>query len=324
MISKVTGIKSVDLKIAASGNGAVNYNGTVSLMGPKGMEIKNHMMPKLRGYTNETGKVREDSGYRFKKSASEVNFIENPLYISQNCIRHHLFKDQSYDFHFASKKGSDKDPKHLLLSISGLLRGFVVPSTQCKRKSPLLIEDFVDHLGNGNFEQLGNSGSKDSNSIFSKTTFGNTEYTSFASISIEELQFISLDKKFDREAYVLKNKKEGLLLADELTDLLKDFDPNFKGSPAAEFGEYYRKGSIYKEVECGLLLNQDAIKLLIVSMIELIEELSINQAKGWMSVDGIECDYNDSGSMMRIKKNPDAVEDEQDGDFAIYYVKAGE
>ncbi len=323
-MNKVTGIKSVDLKISASGNGVVNYNGSVSVVGPKGMEINNHMMPKLRGYTNETGKIKEDTGYRFKKTASEVNFTENPLYISQNCIRHHLFKDQSYDFHFANKKGSNNDPKHLLLSISGLLRGFVVPSTQCKRKSPLLIEDFVDHLGNGNFEQLGNSGAKDSNSIFSKTTFGETSYSAFASISIEELQFISLDKKFDREAYVLKNEKEGIALAEELTTLLKDFDPSFEGKPAAVFGEYYRKGSIYKETEFGILLNQDAIKLLIALMIELIEDLSINQAKGWMSVDRIEIDYNASGSMMRIKKNPDTVEDEQDSDFAIYYVKAGE
>ena len=61
-----------------------------------------------------------------------------------------------------------------------------IPNTQCKKKVTSLIEDFVDQLGNGNFEQFANSGAKDSNSIYSKTTFGKTEYISNASISIED------------------------------------------------------------------------------------------------------------------------------------------
>lgn len=48
------------------------------------------------------------------------------------------------------------------------MRGFVVPSSQCKRTSPMLIEDFVDELGNGNFDQFGQAGERDSSSFFSK------------------------------------------------------------------------------------------------------------------------------------------------------------
>lgn len=70
-----------------------------------------------------------------------------------------------------------------------------MPSSQCKRTSPLLLEDFIDQLGNGNFEQMGRSGSKGkgqndkgdevaSNSFFSKTTFGEAQYLSYGSISI--------------------------------------------------------------------------------------------------------------------------------------------
>ena len=70
------------------------------------------------------------------------------------------------------------------------------PASQNKRTSPLLLlEDFVDQLGNGNFEQFGQAGVRDSSSFFSKTTFGDTEYISYGSISIEQLEFISLRQK---------------------------------------------------------------------------------------------------------------------------------
>lgn len=321
MQNKVTGIKSVDFIVEAIGNGVVNWNGTTPVRGSDGKELNNHMMPKLRGYTNETGKIKEDTGYKYKKLATEIDFKETPLYVSQNCIRHHLFKDQSHDMHFISKKGSDKDPKHLLLSISGLLRGFVVPNTQCKRKSPLLIEDFVDQLGNGNFEQFGNSGEKDSNSIYSKTTFGDTKYIAKGSISIEDLQFISLDKKFDREALTIKNDKEGESLAKELTDFISSLDYENGKNAVVEYGNFVRVGTIYNESEKGLLLNDSAVSILVDLMIEMIEELSIKQAKGWLSVSSIEIDYNDSTSMMRIVKAPHTINEEKEKNYAVYYKK---
>lgn len=51
------------------------------------------------------------------------------------------------------------------------------------------------------------TGKRDETSFFSKTTFGDTKYTSYGSISIEQLQFISLDNKFDRCAMVKKNPR---------------------------------------------------------------------------------------------------------------------
>jgi len=323
-MEKVEGIKSVDFLIRASGNGVVNWNGTTPVRGLDGKELNNHMLPKLRGYNNETGKIKEENGYRYKKLATEINFKETPLYVSQNCIRHHLFKDQSSDMHFASKKGSNLDSKFLLMSISGLLRGYVIPSTQCKRKSALIMTDFVDELGNGNFEQFGNSGEKDSNSIYSKTTFGETKYNAKGSISIEDLQFISLDKKFDRESYVVKNEVEGHKLAKELTEFLKELDPLSNSKPLAEFGEYYRKGSIYRECESGILINQDGLKILIKIQLELIENLSIKQAKGWLQVESLELDYNNSSKMFRLEKNKMEVLEDLEDDFAVYYVKKGE
>jgi len=312
---QVTGIKSVDFKIKAVGHGVVNWNGPTALKVQSDSELgkSNHTMPKLRGYTNLTGKVKEESGYKYLKEPGDIDFKENPLYISQNCIRHHLFRDQAFDLHYAA----DKNMQGVLASITGLIRGFVVPSSQCKRTSPLLMEDFVDQLGNGNFEQFGQAGERDSSSFFSKTTFGDTEYISYGSISIEQLQFISLDKKFDRAAMVI-NEGEGKRVAQAIQDFIQNLNPDL--NPEATFHpNYVRKGTIFEEGEMGILLNQDAIRALVVETLRMISELSIRQAKSYMYVDSVEVDYNDSHKMMRIKRDPGSTAAQAESEYAVYF-----
>ncbi len=312
-MNKVTGIKSVDFKITAYGHGVVNWNGPTTLSS-EGRTVDNHTLPKLRGYTNLTGKIKKESGYKYKKEATDIDFKETPLYISQNCIRHHLFRDQAFDLHFAGEKSLQQ----VLASITGLIRGYVVPASQCKRTSPLLLEDFVDQLGNGNFEQFGQAGERDSSSFFSKTTFGDTEYISYGSLSIEQLQFISLDNKFDRCAMVIKDN-QGEQVAQAVQDFIKSLDPSRE--PKATFhSNYVRNGTIYQEGEVGILLDQVAIDILVNTTIEMISELAIRQAKGYMYVDKVELDYNTSNKMMRIKRSPDEVQSTKPSDdYAIYF-----
>ena len=322
-MSKVTGVKSVDFKITAYGYGVVNWNGPTSLTGNDGKTVDNHTLPKLRGFSNLSGRVKEETGYKYRKEASDIDFNETPLYISQNCIRHHLFRDQAFDLHFAAEKNLEQ----VLASLTGLIRGYVVPASQCKRTSPLLLEDFVDTLGNGNFEQMGRSGSKEkeknkkgeesSNSFFSKTTFGDTEYTSYGSIGIEHLEFISLDNKFDRAAMIIKDN-QGQDVAQKVQDFIQSLAP--ERQPKAVFHpNYIRKGTIYQEGEAGILLDQEAIDILVQTTLDLIANLSIRQAKGYMYVDSIEVDYNDSNKMMRIKRSPDEISPEPKTDYAVYF-----
>jgi len=311
-MEKVTGIKSVDFKIMAKGHGVVNWNGPTNLAQENGNTVDNHTLPKLRGYTNLSGKVK-DTGYKYRKEPTDINFKETPLYISQNCIRHHLFREQAFDIHYAKKANLDK----VLASITGLVRGYVVPATQNKRTSPLLMEDFVDQLGNGNFEQFGQAGERDSSSFFSKTTFGDTEYKSYGSISIEQLQFISLDKKFDREAMEIKDN-QGEAVAQAVLDFIQSLDASL--NPSADFHpNYVRKGTIFEEGEVGILLNDDAIKALVNHTLERLQNLSIRQAKSYMYVDNILIDYNNSNRMMRIKANEGAIQEECSEAFATYF-----
>lgn len=329
-MAKVTGVKSVDFKITAYGYGVVNWNGPTTLVDSSNNNRDNHSLPKLRGFTNLNGRTKDKedgSVYHYKKNVNEINFTENPLYISQNCIRHHLFRDQSFDLHYAK----DKNLIDVLASITGLIRGYVVPSSQCKRTSPLLITDFIDQLGNGNFEQFSNASSAEEtiqpdgsktykrgeNSIFSKTTFGDTEYIAYGSISIEQLQFISLDKKFDRASMIIK-EGEGEKIAERVQEFIKRLDPS-KEPKAIFHKNYVRKGTIFNEGEVGILLDNTAIDILVKETLSMLEELVIKQAKGYMCVDTVEVDYNDSHKMMRIKRNPDQANPEPQQDYAIYF-----
>lgn len=312
-MTKIEGIRSVDFKIKALGHGVVNWNGPTTLMGDGGKTVDNHTMPKLRGYTNLTGKIKEETGYKYKKEATDLDFKATPLYISQNCIRHHLFREQAYDLHFATESNLAK----VLSSMTGLIRGYVVPASQCKRTSPLLLEDFVDQLGNGNFEQFGQAGVRDSSSFFSKTTFGDTEYLSYGSISVEQLQFISLDRKFDRAAMVIK-EGQGEEIASAVAAFIKKLNPALH--PAATFHDnYVRSGTIFEEGEVGVLLNHDAIQSLVEVTLRMIQELSIRQAKAYMYVDDVLVDYNDSSKMMRIKRDESSIAEEPNGPYATYF-----
>lgn len=314
-MEKVTGIKSVDFKVIAKGHGVVNWNGPTNLTGDDGKTVDNHTMPKLRGYSNLSGKVKEN-GYKYRKDAQDIDFNKTPLYISQNCIRHHLFREQAFDLHYASNKNLTK----VIASETGLLRGYVVPSSQSKRTSPMLLEDFVDQLGNGNFEQFGQAGERDSSSFFSKTTFGDTEYLSYGSISIEQLQFISLDRKFDRSSMDIIDG-QGEELAKQIEDFLKGIDGD-ENVQATFDANYVRRGTIFEEGEQGILLNENAQKVLINHMIEKIQNLVIRQAKSYMYVDSVEVDYNDSNKMMRIKRDESLCFPEPETEFATYfYVK---
>lgn len=329
---KVTGIKSVDFKITALGHGIVNWNGSANLTKydhVKGSykNLTNHTLPKLRGYSN-IKEYDENGNAKFYRQPEEIDFSKIKLYISQNCIRHHLFRGEHYNLQSPELLNQ---PIKLLCSLVGLLRGYVIPKNENKRTSPLLLTDFVDQLGNGNFEQMGQSGSKEkkenkdgkesSNSIFSKTTFGDTKYIAYGSISIEQLQFIPLCADFGREAMKINNHKEGAEVAEKLTDYLQSLSGN-KEAKAIYHKNYVRIGSIFDEGEAGVLLNDEAIDVLVKQMIDMLTNLSIRQAKGFMYVDSVFVDYNDSDkakNMFRIKHDDSSRCEVKNSPYAVYY-----
>ena len=284
-------------------------------------------MPKLRGYSNK--RFKNDGSYSLK-FADEVNFKENKLYISQNCIRHHLFKDEGFIDLQSDEVANNMDK--LLCSITGLVRGYVIPATEHKRTSALLLTDFVDQLSNGNFEQMGRSGSKEkkqtktgeekSTAMFSKTTFGDTKYEAIGSISIEQIQFISLSNKFSRAALEITTDREGENIAKKIEKFINDHG-EIKSAKATYHNNYVRQGSIFNSGEQGILLNDDAIDVLIKDMEYRVKNLSIRQAKGYMYVDSVEWDYNDNSTgkhMLRIQTARGEISSEKGNrEYARYF-----
>ncbi|KAF3983776.1 MAG: hypothetical protein HFP81_05550 [Methylococcales symbiont of Hymedesmia sp. n. MRB-2018] len=336
-MEKIKGIKSVDFKIKAVGEGVVNWNGSTrlnALIKGKYVPVNNHSLPKLRGFKNQVTRTKE-GGDTFESylCAEEIDFTKTPLYISQNCIRHHLFKGENFNLQDPEVA---KNMEKLLCSITGLMRGYVIPKKEYKRTSALLITDFnatEETAKNGNFEQMSTSGSKEktknkagvekSNSMFSKTTFGETEYGAYASISIEQLQFISLDDQFSRQTMEVNKENEAKEVASQISKFIQNLGGN-ENAEAVYHTNYVRKGSIFtneKHGEEGILLNDDAIDVLIEQMKYLLENLSIRQAKGYMYVDSIEMDYNDSvlaKDMFRIKRNG-STEGSKKTAYAVYF-----
>jgi len=328
-MNKVTGIKSVDFKITALGHGVVNWNGSPNLTiknDGKYKNITNHNMPKLRGYSN-VKEYDENGSAKFYHHPEEVDLSKVKLYISQNCIRHHLFRGEHYNL---SSPNLESNTLDLLCTITGLVRGYAIPKNENKRTSPLLLTDFVDLLGNGNYEQMGRSGSKSkeinkagkdsSNALFSKMTFGNTKYEAYGSISVELLQFIPLCADFGRQAMIINNHEEGDMVATKLTSFLKEISGNDLVK-VSYHSNYVRQGSIFSEGEAGVLLNDEAIDVVVNKTIELISDLSVRQAKGYMYVDNVEVDYNEGvgKDMMRIKHSPHNINAEKSHSYAVYY-----
>ncbi len=134
---------------------------------------------------------------------------------------------------------------------------------------------------------------------------------------IEQLQFISLDKKFDRAA-MITNESEGEKIAQAVQDFIQSLDTS--RHPKAVFHlNYVRKGTIFEEGEVGILLDNIAIDILVKETLRMITELSIRQAKGYMYIDHVNVDYNDSTKMMRIKRNPESISEIAESDYAVYF-----
>lgn len=307
-MKKISGIKSVDFAIKAEGFGVVNWNGSASLYSHQAEKyVDNHLLPKLRGIDMLRVKGFGDIDDKAK------------LYISQNCVKSEIFRSFTYGLKEVSLANVDE----VLQSLVGLVRGYVIAegSTSLKRKSPLFLEDFVAEEGTKlNYEQFNQSAARNETSIFSKHTVGEVKYTAFGSINIEDLQFLALEDSLGRSCYrEVITEDEGHSLAEAITSYLKTLDFDGVKSPEAVFANnYVRINAVSKAGEAGILLNDDAISLLVEEVLSLIRDLYISRSRAYVEVKDFIVDYND-GKPMRIKSQLDSIDNEKSTNYAVYY-----
>lgn len=308
-MTKLLGIKSVDFKITANGEGVVNWNGSFNLWNSAaGQSVNNHALPKMRGV----------DPMRLKNLHSPE--LENAkLFVSQNCIRSALFKNETMNLKSVDTSNVDR----VICSLLGLVRGYVIAdkstSLSLKRKSALLLEDFVDSNTVLRYEQFSNAGQRNETSIFSKTNVDTTNYEAFGSISIEDLQFIVLEDSFNRSSYSdVITIAQGLEVEKNMNSFLDTLAMGKDKKPKAVFHKnYVRVGGITSDGEAGLLMNDDAIELVVQEILDRIGDLFIRQSKGYLNVTNLIVDYND-GQTMRIKRDL-AAASAKNNNFAIYY-----
>jgi hypothetical protein len=289
-------IRSVDFKLKMVGEGCVNFNGQLRYYSAgAGKQVDNVKTPKMLNWSNRQTEGENKGQFIDPETITSNN--EAKMYISTNCLRHWIFRDE-FPNHIPGMEA--KDALDLLVDPGGLMRGFAITdSTPLMRKSPFFIGKAVDSKREFVCELKTTSGEKGETSLRNEINTGETEYSSHGSISVEDLQFIPCDNVFGR-ASAMATEEEFKQLAENITKMLKDLSEDLElpsCSPLAEYDFWKRKGRIVKDGEWGILLNQDGIHLLVLWILERLSELVIRQGNGgYAKVCSQEVDYNTGDS----------------------------
>lgn len=308
-MKKIEGIKSVDMLIEATGEGIVNHNGSFKVYNPAaGQTVENHMFPKLRGLDPMQKIMLDLDGKRGSFRLDNPELAKAALIVSAECIRSHLFKSDS----FGISQVTMANVENVLASIHGLVRGFLNTDNKRNfaRKSALYLTDFECPNPGLYFNQHTNSKvrgtDQESTSIYSYFgTTGDLKYMGKASISIEDLQFIALENSLGRTSYDhTVSISKGIQIANKISEFLQALAPDNLKPKATFVKKAVRIGSVSGVGDAGVLLNNDAIHVLVTAIIERLESLSFHQSKGWFGVQALTLDFNPTNRAFRLQNNP--------------------
>jgi hypothetical protein len=321
----ISGIKSVDFLITATGEGVVNHNGSFSVYNPAARtELKNHLFPKLRGLDPMQRIAKGDDGRTQAFSLNDPDIAKAKLIVSAECVRNQLFRDVS----FGLRQVTVDNVAEVLASLHGLVRGYLITkSGPFARKSCLYVTDFECGQPELSFNQGTNSkvrGTADeSTSIYSYFKTGkDLHYTGKASLSIEDLQFIPMENSLGRSAYDHQVTVEtGQAVAAKVTQFLADLAPAGLVPQARFIKKAVRLGAVSKVGDAGILLNDDAIRVVVGQVRELLDTLCIRQGKGYLQVTDVRVDYNNGGRVFRSESDPVVADAQGVGPFAAYYAE---
>ena len=320
----IQGIRSVDFIIQATGEGVVNANGAFNVFSPAaGKFLNNHIFPKLRGM-DPVQRLRAENGKDSKTmSLDDPALAEARMIVSAECIRAGLFRDVS----FGLASVNHENVKSVLSSLHGLVRGYLITAQNSSfaRKSPLYVTDFECGKPGLVFNQGSNSklrGTAEEAASLHSTfkTDSNLKYVGKASLAIEDLQFIPLENSLGRSAFDYQvTVAKGHEVAASITEFLQDIAAD-ELQPKAEFvKKAVRRGTACRVGDAGVMLNDDAIRVIASDIVQRITELYIRQGKGYLQVVETVVDYNPSARVFRASTDPTLADGVGEGPFASYY-----
>jgi hypothetical protein len=268
--------------------------------------------------------AKGDDGRTQAFSLNDPDIAKAKLIVSAECLRNQLFKDVS----FGLRQVTVDNVAEVLASLHGLVRGYLITKTgPFARKSCLYVTDFECAQPELSFNQGTNSkvrGTADENtSIYSYFKTGkDLHYTGKASLSIEDLQFIPMENSLGRSAYDHQVTLEtGQAVAAKITQFLGDLAPVGLVPQARFVKKAVRLGAVSKVGDAGILLNDDAIRVVVEQVRELIDTLCIRQGKGYLQVTDVRVDYNNGGRVFRSESDPVVADAQGVGPFALYYAE---
>ena len=322
----IQGIKNVDFIITATGEGVVNANGSFDVYNPgAGKVVKNHVFPKLRNLDPMQRLARQDGEGSMLFNLSDSALGQAQLIVSSECLRAGIFKDVS----FGLSQVTVANVSAVLASLHGLVRGYLITEggRNFARKSPLHVTDFECANPGLFFNQGSNSKVRgtenEKTALYSYFKTGkDIEYKGKASLSIEDLQFIPMENSLGRSAFDHQiSISHGQLVAGGITEFLSDIAKPGQ-TPVARFvKKTQRIGAVAKVGDAGILLNDDALRVVIDQIIEMIRGLYIRQGKGYLQVTDVLVDYNDSNRAFRSEADPSVAVGVDHSGFAHYYAE---
>ena len=251
-------VKNILLRLKLKGYGIVNYDG-----GDQKWVFNSTELNTMKTIHNNVTYAKKNF---YKNSEGETDY---KIKISSDCLKHSIFEKE---IPFQSPNISHE--KHILYSFIGspayILRGgffeFGKGSSAFKRKAPFSLEDAQQTCGAvSTLETFARSGKKKTdnsiddkadNTFFKKETVGDIEYLAEGSLDLEQLQFVSTDIIFDRNAF---NADEFDLFSFFLKTRLKDFN--------SKLGWYGMANSVNQIPEYGFKFSN--VKHLFQSILEL-------------------------------------------------------
>lgn len=278
-VKRINDVVSIKGQIRFHGQGGINYDGP---------EQAKHLAD-LRMLSDYSVKGKENVKYH--KKIFKVGFADDgkpqgsyKFKVSGGCLRNIIFKDEMSD----SNTVISQIPYVFFNSITSpayLIRGYMsadkdVKETTGKRKSAFTITDAVaemdwtDKIHAEFYSRAGskktvaksvNDGKSDT-SIHSMEMPGEYDYTARFAISMDDMQFISLDPVLGRMGAELSKKQNRKMYMDALkrnipTESNAEIRPYYKNSVV--MGEYY--------AEDGILLTEETVNMFIHKIIDNIK-----------------------------------------------------
>lgn len=261
-------VKNILLRLKLKGYGIVNYDGS-----DQKWVYNDTKLNTMKTIHNNVTYAKKNF---YKNSEGETDY---KIKISHDCLKHSIFEKE---IPFQSPNISHE--KHILYSFIGspayILRGgfleFGKGNSAFKRKAPFSLKDAEQTCGAVSMlETFARSGKKKTdnsiddkadNTFFKKETVGNIEYFTEGNLDLEQLQFVSTDIIFDRNAF---NADEFDLFSFFLKTRIKDFN--------SKLGWYSMVNSVNQIPEYGFKFSNDNILSFVKHLFQSILELNIRR-----------------------------------------------